>query len=358
TAVLLISTVFALLFLLEKKKSNAVIAIGVTMVGAAASSIHWLARPHLFTLLFAVLFYWMLERVRDGETRFAGIPYLAILPALTTLWTNLHGGFVAGIVMVGAYGCGEFLRFMLSPDREAAGAARSQALRYFGCAAACIAASLINPYTYHLHQHVIEYLRDPFQSDHIMEFLSISFHHPVAIFFEAMLLLGAGAAFWSFKKGTYIEAVLLIVWAHGALLAARNIPLFMIVAVPAVAAMLSDCLASAPQFNVAGWVRQAAAGFNQLAAGMTQAEEVRRWHVASLAGVAIVAALLFAPHPPKKFRAEFDPTTYPASAVSMISRDSSARVFTYDQWGDYLIYRLYPKMKVFIDGRSDFYGPD
>jgi hypothetical protein len=29
-----------------------------------------------------------------------------------------------------------------------------------------------------------------------------------------------------------------------------------------------------------------------------------------------------------------------------------------DQWGDYLIYRFYPEMKVFIDGRSDFYAPE
>jgi hypothetical protein len=33
-----------------------------------------------------------------------------------------------------------------------------------------------------------------------------------------------------------------------------------------------------------------------------------------------------------------------------------ARVLTSDQWGDYLIYRLYPRTRVFFDGRSDFYG--
>ena len=32
------------------------------------------------------------------------------------------------------------------------------------------------------------------------------------------------------------------------------------------------------------------------------------------------------------------------------------RIFTYDQWSDYLIYRLCPSKQVFIDGRSDFYG--
>jgi hypothetical protein len=36
---------------------------------------------------------------------------------------------------------------------------------------------------------------------------------------------------------------------------------------------------------------------------------------------------------------------------------TSERVFTSDQWGDYLIYKGWPEQKVFFDGRSDFYGP-
>jgi hypothetical protein len=34
-----------------------------------------------------------------------------------------------------------------------------------------------------------------------------------------------------------------------------------------------------------------------------------------------------------------------------------SRVLTTDQWGDYLIYTN-PGHKVFVDGRSDFYGPE
>jgi hypothetical protein len=33
------------------------------------------------------------------------------------------------------------------------------------------------------------------------------------------------------------------------------------------------------------------------------------------------------------------------------------RIFTSDEWGDYLTYRFYPRMRVFLDGRSDLYGP-
>jgi len=50
----------------------------------------------------------------------------------------------------------------------------------------------------------------------------------------------------------------------------------------------------------------------------SETDGIGRWHLASLAGVALVAALLYAPHPPKGFRAEFDPTRYPANAVSAL----------------------------------------
>src|SRR4051794_29050870 len=106
-AIVLLSVTFTLLYLEARRQSNAIVAISVTMIAAAASSIHWLARPHLFTLLFMVLFYRALESVRGGKERVAGVRYLAILPIATILWTNLHGGFFVGILMIGAYGAGE-----------------------------------------------------------------------------------------------------------------------------------------------------------------------------------------------------------------------------------------------------------
>src|SRR5947208_2294709 len=116
--ILMISVTFTGLYFLVRSKSNPVVAIVVTMLAAASSSIHWLARPHLFTLLFLVLFYAALERVNEGRTRFAAVPILAALPVITILWTNLHGGLFAGALMVGAYGCGDLLRLAFLPDVE------------------------------------------------------------------------------------------------------------------------------------------------------------------------------------------------------------------------------------------------
>jgi hypothetical protein len=45
------------------------------------------------------------------------------------------------------------------------------------------------------------------------------------------------------------------------------------------------------------------------------------------------------------------------AAAAELLFEPTERIFTPDEWGDYLIYKLSPrKFKVFVDGRSDFYG--
>jgi hypothetical protein len=357
-SVVLLSVTFTLLYRLAMRKANPIVALVVTMLAAASSAIHWLARPHLFSLLFLVLFYRALENVRDGRTRLWGIPYLAWLPAVTVVWTNLHGGFFVGILMLGAYCAGDLLKRFLSADPAAAQMAGRRARDYFLCAGACTAASLINPYFYQLHVHVVQYIFDPFQAQHIVEFLTLNFHHPVAMFFEALLILGAGAAIWHAARGSYTEAVLYLMWAHAALLASRNIPLFGIIAAPMVATAVDAWLAKLPTLEVASWLKAAARKYTTIAAETAETDAIPRWHLASVAGVLVVAALLYAPAPPPRFRSEYDPTAYPAGAIAMLQKDRGARIFTNDEWGDYLIYKLYPNHQVFVDGRSDFYGDD
>ena len=44
-------------------------------------------------------------------------------------------------------------------------------------------------------------------------------------------------------------------------------------------------------------------------------------------------------------------------AVAQSAMLAGGRLFSFDQWGDYLIFND-PRRKVFIDGRSDFYGSE
>src|ERR1035438_10600471 len=55
-----------------------------------------------------------------------------------------------------------------------------------------------------------------------------------------MLAVAVAPAVWNLRPGRFTEALLMIVWAHGGLLANRNIPIFMIVAAPPVAAAIQQ----------------------------------------------------------------------------------------------------------------------
>jgi hypothetical protein len=70
----------------------------------------------------------------------------------------------------------------------------------------------------------------------------------------------------------------------------------------------------------------------------------------------IIAALFAAGQPP--FAPQFNPDAFPIQAIPLLQSRLGARVFTTDQWADYLLYRMYPAQRVFFDGRSDFYGDD
>jgi hypothetical protein len=147
-------------------------------------------------------------------------------------------------------------------------------------------------------------------------------------------------------------------WAHAGLLAARNVPLFAVVAAPLVATAVQEWLTHLPELEVAQWLRSTVARFNQVIEKTAVTDALPRWHVVSIGAMVLIAALLFAPNPPKPFRAEYDSKSYPVAAVNVLRRDPSARIFTHDEWGDYLIFSLYPKGRVFVDGRSDYYGDD
>ena len=55
-----------------------------------------------------------------------------------------------------------------------------------------------------------------------------------------------------------MEPLLIIVWAHAALVASRNLPIFAILAAPPVAAKIDAGLHGLASANVAGWLRAAA----------------------------------------------------------------------------------------------------
>jgi len=314
------------------------VALPLTLLAVGASTLHHLARPHLFTLLLLPVSLWILQSDRRVPSR-----RVWLLIPLTAIWTNLHGGFLALVACVALLAAGSAVEGALGVS----GGWR-HARRYGLLGVLCAVASLVNPYGLALHGHIAAYLRSSWIREVVQEFQSPNFRSESLFQFEGLMFLGVGVAATLLLRRRVVEALWILFWAHLALGSVRHVPLFAAVAVPLVAAELSRpwrrWTGNAPKASAAG----ALAGL--------EAERTPQFLRTSVWPVLLVAVLA-ALSDPVKWPKDFPAAGFPAAAV----RDfgpllETSRVLTSDQWADYLIYHGCGRQRVYIDGRSDFYG--
>ncbi len=102
------------------------------------------------------------------------------------------------MILIGIYVAGEICVAACESQMIVRWAARRRAGKYLLAAAGCAGASLINPYGYHLHTHIYQYLTEKYHFDRITEFQSLSFHHPSAPYLALLLM----AKEWHRRCGT------------------------------------------------------------------------------------------------------------------------------------------------------------
>jgi hypothetical protein len=312
------------------RDSHLFIAVIVGLLAIGASSIHFLARPHVFTLVLLSISVWMIESDMRKQTK-----WIWLLIPMTVVWTNLHGGFLVVIALLGLTVVG--------------GLFNGTWLRYGLLTAACAAASIVNPYGIQLHIHVGEYLKSDWIRSFIQEFQSPTFRGESMMQFEALLLGGIVIAGFLLKQKRFAEALWILFFAHEALSSQRHVPIFALVASPLIAEQLStfwrDWTANLKKSSPLAIINQMSADF---------VDGFRRTSVWPALGA---IALMFIGRPiawPKDFPDEMFPTALIHAHESEIF---NSRLLTTDQWADYLIF-LNPSQKVFVDGRSDFFGPE
>jgi hypothetical protein len=325
--------------------ANILAALFATLLAAGASTVHYLARPHIFTLLGLTATLWMIERDERRPTR--AIWWL--VPG-TALWANLHGGFLAGLVclVLATAGCAWKAALDPADSRGLFAAVR----RYGLLTGACVLATLANPYGWRLHEHIARYLTSDWIRQVVDEFQSPRFRSESMLQFEILLFAGLVLIPILFNARRLAELLLILVWAHAALASARHVPLYAMVAAPA-------CACAASQL----W-RRWSTGFSRRTAVGALRECLHDFSAAPERSSVWVPVLLFLLAAlPWEGPRDFPANKFPVAAIDRNaavfapSGGRLPRILTSDQWGDYLIYRFYPNERVFVDGRSDFYGP-
>ena len=312
-------------------------SIGLLSLGALATHGFWSPRPQLVTYLILAVFARVLADYQAGRRN-----RLWWLPVLTAVWANLHAGFLAGPLLVALCAAGELVGWALGDHTgRAGGLARARVIAFWS--AASVAASLANPFHYHAVLFPFQVMGERLSQAWIIEWGSPPFGHPQVLVLELILGLVLVLSLGTARPLPWRDLVVLVPLVHLAFQATRNTPLLVIVATPILGRAAASCVG-------AHWARLPGLGRRALAAG-------------ALGLVLSSCSLVAGSRQPAQVWSAFRPAfgvadTLPAGAVDFLLREGRRGTLWNEYvWGGYLIWHLYPELRVSIDGRMAVYGP-
>jgi len=345
----------------RKEGGGLALVVSLCIIGAIVSAIHWLARPHLFVFFGVYLFSTALEDFYRGTIKAARL--FICLTLYMVIWVNAHPAFLLAYVLISIYLACALFQWWRSHEPEKRREFKSKAVILASLLASCAALSLVNPYGLQLYQYIFNYLSAGIVLANTQEFNSPVFHgnlQPSALeILFALMFVGFYAS--GKKKITLPTFISCLVFGHLTLNAVRNMPLFVIVAAPAIAKMWPAYTPStnSEESGAAPWWNKALAWWHQKASDFSETENECKMHLLPLMFViamviASVSGGSLMGH--KLLQNGFDPKHFPTATLKAISENklSADHGFTFDNWGGYI--RYFAGIPVFIDDRADFYG--
>jgi hypothetical protein len=339
-----LSTFFGFLI---SRRTNTVLAVFLTIAVIIATGFHWLARPHIISTLFILFWYMALENYRLRGNR-----QIYLIPVLTILWVNLHGGFMAGLLLVAVYWLGSLLEFLFSRETQERMKQKKHLAVYGAVGVLAVVAALVNPHSYNALLFPFRVMGQKMNMDRISEWFSPNFHGFVP--FEYLLIALIIVLGFSMIKFDFIEAGLVFLWTHLSLYSVRYGPIFGIIVTPILAVRLERLMGEGTERG-----NRLLLSVDALSKRFQKISGTLKGHAVPILVVFTViiitlqgGRLLGMP----LLQYEFDRKRCPIEAVEFAERNGiQGRIFNTYHFGGYLIYKGFPKDGVFVDGRADMY---
>jgi len=321
----------------------------ITVLACATLAPIWAPRPQQFSLLlFAILNHWLMQYSGGKKVK------LWVLPLLFILWSNLHGGYSFGFLLLGITLGGMILdrlfRPGLNPEID-----WPRISRLADWTAISLLAVLINP-------NGLNTWKIPFQTigvqfnQYIQEWQSLDFHAIyslpyVILLFGCLITIGL-----SERRATGAELAGLTFFGVSSLNAQRLIGIFSLFAATVlsshtaaiVASVRNNLETSSYGLKYSKWRERS--NQRSIAPGVRKAINLTLVFLVALAGI---IKLIYVSHPIVVDTAV--KSYYPVGAVDLLSENGTpGNVLNDYGWGGYLDWRLRGN-KVFIDGRADFF---
>lgn len=379
---ILIAFVFLMVYDRSRKEgAHFALACPVTLLSILTAAMHWLARPHLITFLGVYVFTTQLEDFYRGSI--SRLRLILTLTLFMVLWVNCHPAFLLGIALTGLYLVVSIIACLVRRRTTATWLdTRTQSL--FLALASVSVATLANPYGFKLYEYIVHYLKGSTYLKETDEYMSPVFQGSIHTFcLEGLFLVFILGLFLTKARLTIPTLSNCLVFAHLALSAVRNMPLFAIVVTPAIGRLFSSTRLDGPAPNMVQDSHSTVQDAHSMVQDLPSPENensVRvpgsrmdrfkkslddfnlqegrcKMHLLS-AGFAIfliIVALNKGSLMGTPFLASDFDDSKPMKTLTFIKEHlKNQRGFNFDNWGGYLRYKLDDRM--FIDDRADFYG--
>ena len=333
---LIITGAFLLTYLRSPVETRPYMAGFVLLFGAISTAPTWGVRPQMLSLLFASFFLLLLDRFwQDGKLKF-----LIPLPLIMLIWVNLHAGYFLGLVLVGIYIAGGLIEILVAGIFKREQVDRLPTFRAILSLSitlgVCILATLANPNGIFIIIYPFQTLTSSSMQHFIQEWFSPDFHQMMWQPLAWLILTLIGVGMISKKSISPTNILMTIVFGYAALISMRNIPFFALAAIPVLSEQISSLIN----------IRKSAYAPSRL---------FRLIVPILLGSILLITSLRFIQVVNGQQKTEAN--NFPQAAVDWMQKNVPAgNLFNSYNWGGYLIWRLYPQYRVYIDGRADVYG--
>jgi hypothetical protein len=319
--------------------ASAPLAAAIVLLGWIGLSPFGSTRPQVFSVLLFALFVSIVSAYARGRSN-----RLWLLPLLMIAWVNLHGGWVMGLILLVLYAFG------LTAEKLAC-KTHDPALRpLIAWGAIALGAVLLNPDTWRVYQSVVSFEGNAIIQQFVSEWQPLVITNPLSWPYFGMLALWVLGLIYSQKQPRFHEVVLIFGFGVCALRYLRAEPFFLIIATPITAELIAGLKCAPLQSRVVRWA-YAGPGVPANRA---------------MLNLLLLSALIFGSIvslPPLRLALTGQPESslissyFPRAATEILAEISApgARLYSMPEWGGYLIWRLYPRATVFVDGRVELY---
>lgn len=328
TKSLLICGLFAgIYFLVRAKLNNYMAVLIVTALCGLASMPLWSPRPQLFTYILVVGLMALLDRPIKSPLLWLAVPMFLI-------WSNLHGAWLFGFgVMAIILGEGAILAIREGRKRDA--------LRVVGILVCSLLAVLVGPLPLQRLTYPLQYFGGDMPLEYVAEYQSPNFWNTLYRFYEILLMALPVIMYLGRKPMKISQWLLMLLMINLSLYSARHVPLCAIIIAPILAMQIQGA-------------------FDRYAARSTVASTgMKEFGIVNLALILVLPLMLWAKMP--RINNETNCITtkdYPVAACKYLTSHpqiGGRKLLNTYNWGGYLIYRLYPKYLITVDGRTDIH---